>query len=69
MIFLIGLEISWTTVQGIHQNSEKWLLSVNIFFSGDDFEAVLAIFFSFDHGVKGSEAVEKITTDEKDYHK
>ena len=39
------------------------------FLSGNDFEDVLAIFFSYDHGAKASEAVEKIATKEKVYRK
>ena len=55
-------------VQSIHQNSEKcnfcWELR-----SENDFEAVLAIFCCYDHGVKVSEEVQKIATDQKDYRK
>ena len=39
------------------------------FFSGDYFEASLAIFCCYDYGANASEAVEKIATDENDYHK
>ena len=39
------------------------------FHSGDDFEALLAIFCSYDDGANASEAVEKIATEKKDYHK
>ena len=39
------------------------------FLSEDDFEVILAIFSCYDYGVNASEAVEKIATDEKDYHK
>ena len=39
------------------------------FLSGDEFEAVLDIFCSYDYGENASEAVQKITTDEKDCHK
>ena len=39
------------------------------FLSADDFEAVLAIFCCYEYGINASEAVEKIATDEKDYHK
>ena len=35
----------------------------------NEFEAVLAIFCCYDHGAKTSEAVQKITTDQKEYHK
>ena len=36
---------------------------------GDDFKALLAIFCSYDDGASASEAVEKIATEKKDYHK
>ena len=39
------------------------------FLSGDDFEALLAIFCCYDYGANNSEAVEEIATDEKGYHK
>ena len=39
------------------------------FLCRDDFDAVLAIFRSYRHGGNACEAVEKIATDEKDYHK
>ena len=39
------------------------------FHSGGDFEAVLANFCSYDYGASASEAVAKIATVEKDYHK
>ena len=35
----------------------------------DDFDAALAFFLSYCYSVNTSEAVEKIATDEKDYHK
>ena len=69
MIFLLELEIYGVAVQIIHQNSKKWLLSKKDFLSGDVFEAALIIFSSYGYGVNASEAVEKIATDEKDYHK
>ena len=37
------------------------------FLSRDGFQAVLAIFFSYDYDVNAFEAVEKIATDEKGY--
>ena len=39
------------------------------FFSGNDFEAALATFCCYDYGANASEAIEKIATDQKDYHK
>ena len=38
------------------------------FLSGDDFAAVLAISYSYDSSTNASEAAEKITSIEKDYH-
>ena len=35
----------------------------------DYFEAGLVIFCCYDHGVKASDAVQKITSDQKEYHK
>ena len=37
--------------------------------SENDIEAVLATFCCYDHGTKASEAVQKIATDQKEYHK
>ena len=39
------------------------------FLSGNDFEDVLTIFFSYDHGAKASKAVDKIATRGKVYRK
>ena len=39
------------------------------FLCGDDFDAVLAIYRSYRYGANASEAVQKIVTGEKDYHK
>ena len=39
------------------------------FLCGDDFDAVLFIFCSYCYSANASEAVEKITTYEKDYRK
>ena len=36
---------------------------------GDDFDAVFTIFRSYRYGANASEAVDKITTEEKDYYK
>ena len=33
------------------------------------FEAVLAFFCCYEHGANASEAIQKIATDQKDYHK
>ena len=37
--------------------------------SENDFEAVLATFCCYDYGANASKAVQKIVTDQKDYHK
>ena len=37
--------------------------------SENDFQAVLAILCCYDHGAKASDAVQKITTDQKEYRK
>ena len=39
------------------------------FISENDFEAVLATFCCYEYGSNASEAVQKITADQKDYHK
>ena len=39
------------------------------FLCGDDSDAALVISRSYSYSANASEAVEKITTDEKDYHK
>ena len=43
--------------------------SEDCIFYGDDFDGVLAIFLSYRYGANASEAVGKIATDEKYYHK
>ena len=37
--------------------------------SENDFELVLAFFCCYEYGAKAFEAVQKIATDQKDYHK
>ena len=39
------------------------------FLYGDDFAVTLAIFCSYGYGTNASESVQKITTDEKVFHK
>ena len=39
------------------------------FLCREDIDAVLAVFHFYGYGENASEAVEKIDTDEKDYHK
>ena len=60
MIFLFELEISEVALQRMHCEE---LLSEN------DFEAVLATFCCYGYGANASEAVQKIATDQKGYHK
>ena len=70
LIFSLELEISVVAVQSIHQNSVTFQTFETFeLFSGNDFEAVLAIFCCYEHGAKASEAVQKITTDQKEYRK
>ena len=68
LIFSLEFEISGVAVQRIHQNSEKWRLYEELL-SENDFEALLTTFCCYGYGSKASEAVQKIATDQKDYHK
>ena len=61
LIFSLELEISGVGVENGDVCEE--LCGEN------NFEAVLATFCCYDHGVKLSEAVQKIVTDQKEYHK
>ena len=45
------------------------LLSTAEVLTKNDFEAVLVTFCCYDHGVKASEEVQKIATDQKEYRK
>ena len=45
-------------VQSIHENNGE---------NENDIEAVLATLCCYDHGAKASEAVQKVTTDQKKY--
>ena len=67
-MFSLKLELSGVAVQRIHENSEKWWLCGELL-SENDFEAVLATFCCYDYGPNASDAVQKIATDQKDYHK
>ena len=40
-----------------------------VLLSGNDFETVLTTFFCYEYGVNASESLQKITSDQKDYHK
>ena len=68
LIFLFELEICGVTVLRIHQNSKKGGFCEELL-SENDFEAVLATFYCYDYGANASEAVQKIATNQKDYHK
>ena len=61
LVYWLQLESSGVAVQEIHQNSEKAVLTVRIFF--------FFIFRCYCYSAKASEAVVKIATNEKDYHK
>ena len=67
-MFSLELEISGVAVQGIDQNSENRLLCEELL-SENYFEAVLATFCCYDYGTNASEAVQKVSTDQKDYRK
>ena len=68
MIFSFELEISRVAVQSIHQNSKNCGFCEELL-NENDFEAILTTLCCHDYGAKTSEAVQKITTDQKDYHK
>ena len=55
-------------VRSIYQNSEKWQLCEELL-SKNELKAVLTTFCCYDHGMKASEEVQKITTDQKEYRK
>ena len=67
LILSLELKISEVTIQGIHQKSKKlcllWELPTK-----NDFVAVLATFCCYDHDAKVFEAVQKIATNQKEYH-
>ena len=68
LIFSLELEISGVAVQSIHQSTKN----VNVceeLLSENHFEAVLPTFCYYEHGAKASEAVQKISTNQKEYHK
>ena len=61
LVYWLQLESSGVAVQKIHRNSEKAVLTLRIFF--------FFIFRCYCYSAKASEAVVKIATNEKDYHK
>ena len=67
-MFRLNLKHLWWLDRGYIKTAKngaycKELLSEN------DFEAVLAFFCCYDYGANVSEAVQKIATDQKGYHK
>ena len=68
LIFSHEIKIFRVAVQSIRRNSKKWWLCLELS-SENDFEAVLATFCYYDHGVKASEAVQKIAAGQKEYRK
>ena len=67
-MFLLELEISGVVVQSIHQTAKNSDLCEKLL-SENDFETVLATSCCYDYGAKDSVAVQKIATDQKEYHK
>ena len=67
LILSLELKISGVAIQRIHQKSKKlcllWELPTK-----NDFVAVLATFCCYDHDAKVFEAVQKIATNQKEYH-
>ena len=67
-IFLLELEVSGVVVHRIHWNNKKGSFCEKLL-SENDFGTILATFCCYDYGANVSEAVQKIATDQKDYHK
>ena len=67
LIFWLELEIPGLTVQRIHQSNKNGGFC-EVLLCENDFDAVLATFCCYDYGANTSEAVQKIATDQKDYH-
>ena len=68
MLFSFELIISRVAGEKIQQNSENSGFCKELV-SEYDFEAVLISFCCYDYSDKASEAVQKMATDQKDYHK
>ena len=68
LIFLLEFEISGLAYAECIKITKKAAFRED-FLNGDDFQAVLASFCSYDYVTNVSEAAEKIATDEKDYCK
>ena len=67
-ILLIFLHF-WSVCTGNTSKQQKIAAFSLDVLSGDSFEAVLAIFYSYDYCATASEGVEKIITNEKDCRK
>ena len=68
LTFLLEIEISRVAVQRIHQHSNTWWLCEELLIE-NDFEAIWATFCCHDCGANASEAIQRIATDQKYYHK
>ena len=55
-------------MQGVNTSNAKMATRIEDFLCEDDFDTFLAIFRSYGSGANGSQTVEKIAADEKDYH-
>ena len=69
LIFSVEFEISGGGHTRNTSKQRKMAAFREDFLSEDEFEAVLATFCCYDYGANASEAVEKIATDQNDYHK
>ena len=63
LLFLLELEVSWVAVPRKYIKTAKMNACKKDSFSGDPFSC------SYHYGTNTSEAIEKVATDEKDYHK
>ena len=66
--FRLNLEYLGWLYKSIHQNSKKWQLLWGIA-QWKWLWGCLATFCCYDHDAKASQAVQKISTDQKEYHK
>ena len=69
LISLLELEISGVAIQTkVAKNTKNGGFCEELL-SENNFEAVLATFCCYDFGANASEAIQKISTDQKDYYK
>ena len=68
MIFSLELDIFGGGCIGDTTKQRKMSAFSEDFLNEDDFEAALATFCCYYYGVNTYEAIEKIATDQKDYH-